>query len=250
LREWLDWRAGVIIGLVASVLMLFAAYRVDQSMVVEGGGSLLPADAPSSTPSLLLIGDSFAEGTGADAPTSGFPYLLVQQMGWTVTLDAQGGTGYLNKGPTEQFPDRTGYVDRSARHDGAEVDVVMVTGGGNDLTPLRLGDITLDDFRKAVETTFDNLRRGVPDARLIVVAPFWPTSSPPADVLDMRDVVREEATSRHLEFIDPLAGKWVTADNEEQVTGPDGTHPTQFGHQMLADRLAAALRDLGGQGSS
>lgn len=69
----------------------------------------------------------------------------------------------------------------------------------------------------------------------------------PPDVLEMRDRLQAEAQKRDLPFIDPLAEEWVTEDNEARVTGLDGTHPTQVGHQLIADHLAQSLQVLGAQ---
>jgi lysophospholipase L1-like esterase len=80
-----------------------------------------------------------------------------------------------------------------------------------------------------------------------VVGPFWVDGNPPKDVLDIRDRVRAEAAERSVLFIDPIAEQWVTSENQGQITGPDGTHPTQYGHQQIADRLAADLAAAGVQ---
>jgi lysophospholipase L1-like esterase len=117
---------------------------------------------PVRAPELLLIGDSFAEGTGAESPGQGFASLLAVRTRWTLITDAEGGTGYVENGPDGS--ERKAYVERSANHQGADSDFVVVTGGINDRTLLKRGDVTWEQYADAVGQTLDNLQAAHPTA--------------------------------------------------------------------------------------
>ena len=93
---------------------------------------------------------------------------------------------------------------------------------------------------KAADTVIDRLHRALPDAVLVVIAPIWPTGSPPARCLDLRNHLRQKAASVGAIFIDPLAGKWF-AGSSRRLIGPDGIHPTDAGHRHIAALVLAHL---------
>ena len=82
------------------------------------------------------------------------------------------------------------------------------------------------------------MKKHVPEARVVVIAPIGPASSPPPDLVRLRDaaapVVRSSgATWLDLDF--PLTGhpEWIS---------PDGLHPNDAGYKRLAELTNARLK--------
>ena len=70
--------------------------------------SLPPAPRPPeplalpAQPRVLLVGDSYSEGYGAEPVSEGFAFHVAGPLGWSLTRDGIGSTGYLNPGPRHQ----------------------------------------------------------------------------------------------------------------------------------------------------
>lgn len=192
-------------------------------------------------PVALVIGDNFAEGAaGVTRPGGDFAEQTAVAMGWTLALDAAGGTGYVNQGRVDQFPGRAPYPARVSRHDPAEdVSYVLVTGGINDR------GASAAELTSAVGATVQRVQQTWPKARVIMVGPFWAHADAPASLRRVRNVVRQEATARHTDYIDPIAQRWTTKSNESAMVLPDGINLTQRGQDYLAKRLVAAVIKLG-----
>lgn len=185
-------------------------------------------------PAALMVGDSFAEGTGATVG-GGFAPQVCSQMGWTCNVEAEGGTGFVNNGHTGEGADPTkaSYGARLQADKGRYLaDVAIVTGGRNDLS------VPGDPVTAATEY-LHALHAAYPQAKLVVVAPFWNDADPPAQLLNMRDAEKSTAAELGATFIDPLADGWTL--RPDQLVA-DGVHPNQAGHDELARRLVAALR--------
>ena len=91
----------------------------------------------------------------------------------------------------------------------------------------------------AAAATYRTIRHRAPSARLVVIGPEWPNAQRPADLLAIRDAVRNAATAAGAEWIDPLAEGWF--DRRPDLIGADGWHPTDAGHAYLTELIAAHL---------
>lgn len=185
---------------------------------------------------VLIVGDSYAAGTGATDLYGGFAELTAVRMGWFANLDAQGDTGFVADGHTAD-PAHSPYPSRLATDRRYLADYVIITGGRNDAANPNAPEAA-SSYLKDVRLTFAK-------AKLVVVAPFWSNSNPPPGLLAIRDSEQRTATQLGAVFIDPLAGRWITDEDAAQLIGPDHTHPTPAGHRYLAERLVAALRAAG-----
>jgi lysophospholipase L1-like esterase len=182
----------------------------------------------------VFLGDSYTTGwKGAGIGTRGWPRLVARARGWKTVNLAVAGTGFLNPGWTNQpVGSRVGAA--IAR----EPDVIFVAAGHND------SRWTATATAKAADKVITRLRRALPDAVLVIVGPIWPSGSPPARCVALRDHLRRTAASVGAIFIDPLGERWF-AGSRRSLIGTDGIHPTDAGHRAMAKRVIADLTRAG-----
>ena len=178
----------------------------------------------------VFLGDSFTSGwNGAGLGRHGWPAIVAASRGWRAIDLAVPGTGFLNPGWTNQP-----VASRVAATIRLKPDIVFVASGHNDSR--WSASATAD----AADSVIRRLRRALPDAVFVVVAPIWQNSTPPLRCLILRDRLRARAAAIGAIFIDPLAGRWF-AGSRRQLIGPDRLHPTDAGHRFMAGRVLAAL---------
>jgi lysophospholipase L1-like esterase len=188
-----------------------------------------PARMPAGSTAVFL-GDSFTSGwNGAGLGGHGWPAIVAASRGWRSIDLAVPGTGFLNPGWTNQP-----LASRVAAAVRLKPDIVVVASGHNDSR--WSASATAD----AADAAIRRLRRALPDAVFVIVAPIWQNGSPPQRCLILRDRLRARAATIRAIFIDPLADRWF-AGSRHQLIGPDGLHPTDAGHRFMARRVLAAL---------
>lgn len=220
----------------------------------------------------LWFGDSIVQGccrTLASSPT--MAEVASKALGWQAPhVEAFGGTGYLSTvlvyGVTRPaYPDKIGWFVV-----GASYRVVIIGGGNNDA---RAG-FSPQAFRAAARSTFQQVRRALPNARLVVLGPY---SSRGTGYTYQRMIEREEAARAGALFIDGIAEGWFRGEpdltsNDEfcpsdrnltylgrpliggktagcftgrpDLLSSDGFHPNDAGQAYLGARVAAHLRAL------
>ncbi|MGY1711350.1 SGNH/GDSL hydrolase family protein [Geodermatophilus sp. SYSU D00758] len=236
-------------GLVALAVLLPFDLRRQQIGASEGAAAA-PAEPPihadrGPAPLAVVLGDSWSEGSGAEYPGGGFADQLAEAQGWRLINASQGGTGYVTDGP-ENYPKRAPLPERVPDVVAQGPDVVMVVAGLNDAGR----DYTTEQLEGAVEATLRPLRDQLPEALVVVIGPFWPNEEPIDSALQVDAVIRQEAEDLGLPFVSPIEERWITGTNDGTPlgnraqyigTGVDGTHPTQAGHDYLADRIEQFL---------
>lgn len=250
----LGWQIAGVVGSVAIVVALVIAifaepHDADTDLTVSwasdelAGTNSTESAAPSDEgrPLVSVIGDSFTAGTpqgGRDR--QGWPALVwerlsAQGLPSTRSVDATGGSGYLEPGPFGVT-----FMDAVQRAVAPDDDLVVVFGGTNDV------DLPLDELSSAAQNTLEAVRHRAPSAALIVVGPVWPGTSPSPAMVNVRDVLRAVAQSLGATFVDPIQEAWFA--DQPQLIGRDHVHPNDDGHKYLADHLFpvidAALRAL------
>ena len=179
---------------------------------------------------LVILGNSFSSGwNGAGLGAHGWPAILAKTRGWSATNLAVPGTGFENPGWTSQP-----IGSRVAAAIAAQPDVLVVAGGHND------SRWSVAATSAAADRVLARLRRALPDATILIVAPIWRDGSPPARCLALRDHLRRSAAALGAVFVDPLTDRWF-AGSRHALIGPDGLHPTDDGHRFIARAMLAAL---------
>lgn len=179
----------------------------------EGGGSR----------DVLVIGDSYSQGTGAGGPAGGWPATLAELAGATVTVDGVGGTGYTTAGfcPGEPIT----YADRLADRDVSDDTTVILQGGVNDGLAGDPGDV-----EARAEATLDEAE----GAELVVVV--GPPTIPALDAAVLGTIdqgLAAAAGARGAVYVSLLAAGIPISQ--------DGVHPTPEGQVQIAQLVAAAL---------
>jgi hypothetical protein len=206
-------------------------------------------------PVALFVGDSYAAGSGGAGVRGSFACLTARSMGWVCRNDGEPGTGYTNAGKVhgaafDTYPQRAlraagpGGVSSSlatgtGAAGGSDVAVVVVTGGRND------SGSTVPERVAAAGLTLDRLRVTYPEARIVVVGPFWVDDDVPPSLLEFDAALRTEAETRGLRFVDPIRERWLTTQDRARWIAPDGVHPSVAGHQRIAAMLVADLETAG-----
>jgi lysophospholipase L1-like esterase len=97
-------------------------------------------------------------------------------------------------------------------------------------------------IRHQIDADFAYLAAELPDARFIVVEPFWYTDSRPESVDVIIAWVRDAAEGIGADWV-PDASHWIEG-HPEWMAG-DRLHPNDAGYAEMARRMDAALDQLG-----
>jgi lysophospholipase L1-like esterase len=183
---------------------------------------------------VAVIGDSYTTGgeEGGLGPNgwTARAWQQLSQHGMPITADvgAEGGAGYGTRGNRGSiFEDLT---ERTVKPDDH---LVVFFGSRNDqaVDPTQLSILTWGTLSLA--------KRIAPSAKLLVIGPPWPTADPPMEILRIRDILSYQADTAGATFIDPIAAGWFVG--QPQLIGKDGVHPTDAGHEYMAEKIAPLI---------
>lgn len=221
--------AVAVVALVAAVL-LWPRSPAPTATPSLSASAEPPAD--SSRPTVVFIGDSYTVGTGTSLSGSGFPAILGDLRGWNVQNLAIAGTGYSTGQPDGLCPSSgcNSYVGIIPAAVAADPDIVIVSGGRNDLSRLHL--------EQAVTVFYTELRRQLPEARLVVTSPLWDDGPTPEALVTLREQVEREATRVGAEYLD-LGDIFL---DRPDLIASDELHPNEEGLALIAERIHELLR--------
>jgi lysophospholipase L1-like esterase len=190
------------------------------------------APVPSGTgPVVAFYGDSYTLGTGASDPSLRWSTRISAERGWREVNPSVNGLGFVN--------------NRDARRDlpgdviAARPDIVFVTMGLNDVFSY---DVAAGEIRRRIHEDLTRLREALPQARFIVVEPFWYTAERPSALETIIGWVKDEAAAIGADYI-PGASHWIQGREGEMAA--DGLHPNDHGYDEMTRKMDAALAALG-----
>lgn len=184
---------------------------------------------------VAVIGDSYTTGTeeggrGARSWTSQ-AWMTLARQGVQVApnVAAEGRAGYGMPGDHGNV-----FSDLTAKAVQPDDVLVVFFGSRNDqgTDPELLAEKTRD--------AFDLAHLAAPSARLLVIGPPWPTADPPAAVLQVRDVIADQARAARATFVDPITENWFVG--RPDLIGIDGVHPNDAGHAYMAAKIVPLIR--------
>lgn len=205
-----------------------------------------------------ILGDSITEGYGVSCPEHSYINLIASRCGAICrNYGISGSRIAIQKTPSANprfdlyFASRVDEMDTDA-------DVVIVFGGTNDFghgdAPLGSAeDRTPETFRGGLHTLYTKLIERYPDKLIVVVTPLhrWNENNPHGDdkpnpvgtLQDYVQIIRQVAEFYSLPVLDLFASYGIqpclTVHREMFV--PDGLHPNDKGHEILANKFIKFL---------
>jgi len=200
-----------------------------------------PAVTDPDAPLAAFYGDSYTLGTGASDPALRWSSIICADRGWREFNPSVNGLGFVNhrsSTPTGTLADYAADDEVPlivARHP----DILFVTMGLNDnfSMPQRAAAI-----ESAITADLTTLRAELPEARIIVVEPFWYTDERPSSVAQIIDWVKAGADAIGADYI-PGASHWI--EGHPEWMADDGLHPNDEGYAAMSTKMDAALAALG-----
>jgi lysophospholipase L1-like esterase len=222
--------------LLAGIGLVGCATAAPASTAVQGSSPVPAESVPAGDgPLVAFYGDSYTLGTGASDISARWSTRISEERGWREFNPSVNGLGFVNN--------RTSYgeddFDLPARIIKADPDIVFVTMGLNDNFSY---DRAADRIREQITIDLDRLKTGLPDARFIVVEPFWYTDERPASVEVIIGWVEQAAAEIDADYI-PGASRWIEGHPEWMAA--DGLHPNDEGYAEMTTRMDAELATLG-----
>ncbi len=210
-----------------------------------------------------FLGDSITEGCGTSGGEARFTEIIRREYGLAASRNyGIGGTRYARQlSPSENpitdldFCWRIQYLDRDA-------DAVVVFGGTNDYghgdAPLGSPeDRTHVTFYGACHVLFSGLKERFPTAHILILTPIHRTNDtsaagdgrpqaprPPLETYVR--VIQEVAAQYSLPVLDLFHSRLLDPNDPavQQAYVPDGLHPNDAGHVILAKAIAEGLMAL------
>lgn len=187
---------------------------------------------PDDAPVVAFYGDSYTLGTGASDSSHRWSTRIAAERGWREVNPSMNALGFVAH--REAFG-----VDLPAQIIEADPDIVFVTMGLNDAYSFPEPG---PDVRAAIDDDFARLSGALPDARFIVVEPFWYTEVQPESLAVVTGWVKSAAERIDADYITG-ASSWIQGREGEMAS--DGQHPNDHGYDIMTEKMDAALRDIG-----
>ena len=194
------------------------------------------ASAPARDGPLVgFYGDSYTLGTGASSPDKRWSTTIAKERGWRELNPSVNGLGFVNN--RSRFGEGSGDLP-SILIDG-KPDIVFVTMGLNDNFSY---DGAADRIHEQIDTDLHRLKDALPDARFLVVEPFWYTDDRPEALTVISGWVKDAAADIDADYI-PDASHWIEGHPEWMAA--DGLQPNDEGYAAMAKQMDAGLTKLG-----
>lgn len=188
-------------------------------------------------PVVAFYGDSYTLGTGAETPANRWSTVISEARGWNEFNPSVNGLGFVNH--RQNF----GEDDLPALVIAQDPDIVFVTMGLNDNFSFAS---RADLIHETIDSDLTRLRDALPEARIIVVEPFWYTEERPESVETIIGWVEDAAADIDADWI-PGASRWLDghyAGSEDDWMAGDGIHPSDIGYAHMTEEMEAALARL------
>ena len=204
--------------------------------------------------SIVFLGDSITEGHGTTALEKVFHQLIKEKYGLSMAYNAGiGGTRLAKQTITSDYHKHDLYYASRVEFLPEKADAVVVFGGTNDYGhgDAKFGEEGSEDVytvNGALNVLYKKLKEKYPEAKLVFMTPIERTSqedphSPENKTLeDYVDLIRSFCKRKSAYMID-LFSSGILDPYDAQVV-PDGLHPNDAGHEIMADYIAEKLLEL------
>ena len=207
--------------------------------------AVLPGDEPDGSTStgtgtrVSFYGDSYTLGTGASDYGKRWSTIVSEQRNWREYNPSVNGLGFVNnrdvigEGAEEAAGDLPSLIIDS------DPEIVFVTMGLNDNFSY---DFSADEIHEQIDLDLGRLKSALPEARFIVVEPFWYTDERPTSLGVISGWVEDAAADIDADYI-AGASHWI--EGHPEWMADDGLHPNDDGYAAMAERMNAELERLG-----
>ena len=209
-----------------------------------------------------FLGDSITEGHGTTGPAAFFSTLIAEKYGALCRNYGIGGTRIARQHtPSANLIWDDDFCHRAEAMD-PDADLIVVFGGTNDFghgdAPLgTFSDRSVYTFYGALHTLYTTLITRYPEAPIVILTPLHRITednlrgdgNKEADVADLKtyvNIIREVAEYYSLPVLDLYAesGLQPKVPVIQEKFVPDGLHPNDAGHRVLAEKIGAFLERL------
>lgn len=203
-----------------------------------------------------FLGDSITEGHGATSNEKCFVSLIGERTGAIVRNYGIGGTRIARQNVADEFEKRGNFCDRMRNME--DSDVMVVFGGTNDFGH---GDAPMGEFSDrddrtfygACHTCFSYLAEKYAGKPVFIITPLhrcgeFDKSKNKNGLLltDYISAIKEVARYYSIPVLDLYSEYGVTPviDSVRERFMPDGLHPSDAGHSLLADKIIAYIKTI------
>lgn len=208
-----------------------------------------------------FLGDSITQGSGVADQGNLFWKVVAARTGAVCRGYGIGGTRIAKNIRPSSEPAFDAYFASRVDSMDPDADVIVVFGGTNDFghgdAPLgAMPDRDENTFYGALHLLFTKLYTRYPQAKLVVMTPTHRISEDVAvNEIGIRNqtnlagyaaIIREVAEYYSVPVLDLFAGIGLQPKIPElkRLYMPDGLHPNDAGHAIIADRLITFIREL------
>ncbi|MEG9328549.1 arylesterase [Salinimicrobium catena] len=178
---------------------------------------------------ILFFGDSLTAGMGLD-PNEAFPAVIQEKLD-SLGLNYIVINAGLSGETTASGKNRIDWVLNQ------EVDIFVLELGAND----GLRGIPPRETRKNLQEIIKIVRKKNPDTRIILAGMQIPPNMGPEYTAEFRKIFPELAEENNVELI-PFLLEDVAGNPE--LNQEDGIHPTEEGHQIVAENVWEVLKPM------
>lgn len=207
-----------------------------------------------------FLGDSITEGHGTSSFEHRFSNLIEKKTGAICRNYGIGGTRIAaQQNPVNPGWDDNDFCGRIDKMD-PDADIVVVFGGTNDFghgdAPLgNMTDRTVNTFYGALHVMCERLIARYPEAAIVIATPIHRCNeaslhgdNKPTDIGNLKtyvNIIREVAEYYSLPLLDlyAMSGLQPLVPVIKEKYVPDGLHPNDAGHVILADKMIAFLKN-------
>jgi lysophospholipase L1-like esterase len=181
---------------------------------------------------VAFYGDSYTLGVGASGVERRWSTIICKERDWREFNPSVNGLGFVNNRKTFGDGDLPSQIIASGP------DIVFVTLGLNDNFSF---EKAADRIQAQITTDLEYLRLALPQARFIVVEPFWYTDDRPDSLCIITGWIKAVAEFIEADYV-VGASHWLEHHPEWMAT--DGLHPNDAGYAHIAEEMDAALAAL------
>lgn len=207
-----------------------------------------------------FLGDSITEGAEISAKDKRFTDLIAKKTGAVCRNYGVGGTDIgIQHYPEGDWRREINFCNRALEMD-TDADVVVVFGGTNDFghgtVVGEMSDRTIETFYGALHILYTELLERFPTAEIFVITPIHRFGEQfvykndyncgAGQLIDYVNAIRQVAEYYGLPVLDMFAqsGLQPALDFIRERYMPDGLHPNDAGHEILAQKIISYIEKL------